>query len=235
MTFCFIIIIVPESEEIKLSGEFVLKKAKKNPPDEKIAQEIPSSETEEAMQGAKKNKANFYSSLCLYPKNVKFENQEKDEEVILLVRRVLITNVPWIFTALVLIFIPPLIFIFSDLFTPFISVSPITILVLTLFFYLTVLGFIFVEFTLWYFNVGLITNKRIVDLDLHGILYKHVSETKLSLIEDVSYSKVGSIRAIFDYGDVFIQTAGTLINFEFIRVPQPARIVRIISDMIGGK
>lgn len=215
-----------ETEENKLSGEFILSKAEEKLPKEETPQEKAFQET---------GVARFYSSLCLYPNNIKFENQEKDEKIILLVRRALITNAPWIFTALVLTFVPPLIFIFSDLFTPFISISPLTSLALTLFFYLVIFGFIFVEFTLWYFNVGLVTNKRVIDVDLHGILYKHVSETKLSLIEDVSYSKVGSIRTVFDYGDVFIQTAGTLTNFEFIRAPQPARIVRIIADMIGGK
>jgi len=46
---------------------------------------------------------------------------------------------------------------------------------------------------------------------------------------------VGSVRSVFNYGDVLIQTAGTLANFEFDRAPEPARIVRVIADMIGGK
>jgi hypothetical protein len=32
-----------------------------------------------------------------------------------------------------------------------------------------------------------------------------------------------------------MQTAGTLSNFEFDRAPEPARIVRIIANMIGKK
>ena len=197
-------------EEENLSGEFVI-------------------------GGKKKNSVHFYSSLGINPDNVTFENQEEDEEIILLIRRDLITNVPWIVTALILIFIPPLIFLFSDLFTPFFQISAETQLVAILFYYLIIFGFILVEFAIWYFNVGLVTNKRLIDLDVSGILFKHVSETKLNLIEDVSYSQVGAIRSVFNYGDVLVQTAATQANFEFDRAPEPARIVRIIADMIGRK
>ena len=217
---------MPDSEEIKLSGEFVLKKPKENLPEGKISQEKASLGT---------TKAYFYSSLCLYPKNVKFENQETDEEVILLVRRALITNVPWIITTLILILIPLVIFIASELFSPFFKISASTQLVMLLFYYLAIIGFILVEFTIWYFNVGLVTNRRIIDLDVSGILFKHSAETRLELIEDVSYSQVGSVRSILNYGDVHMQTAGTISNFEFDRTPEPARVVRIIGSMIGGK
>ena len=182
-----------------------------------------------------KNSVHFYSSLGINPEGLIFENQEQDEGIVLLVRRDLITNVPWIVTALILIFIPPIIFLLNDLFTPFFQISATTQLIAVLFYYLIVAGFILVEFTLWYFNVGLVTNRRIIDLDVSGILYKHTAETRLELIEDVSYAQVGSIRSIFNYGDVLIQTAAKFANFEFDRAPEPAKIVRIIGSMIGGK
>ena len=180
------------------------------------------------------SKPHFYSNLLINPENIRFENQEEDEEIVLLVRRDLITNAPWIISALVLIFIPPIIMFLSPLFPPFLNLSIQVILIGTLFYYLAVIGFILVEFILWYFNIGLITNIRIVDIDVFGILSKHISETRLNIIEDVSYNQVGSIRTIFNYGDVIMQTAGTNPNFEFDRAPEPARIVRIIADMIGG-
>lgn len=216
---------MPDDES--LSGEFIL-----NPTDKKEKKAL-ESDIESHLKH--KHKVKFYTSLCINPEGVTFENQESDEEIVLLVRRDLITNVPWIVTALILISIPPLISLFNDLFTPFFQISATTQLIAIIFYYLIVFGFILVEFTLWYFNVGIVTNKRIIDLDLSGILFKHVSETRLNLVEDVSYVKVGSIRTIFDYGDVLIQTAGTLANFEFLRAPEPARIVRIIADMIGEK
>ena len=181
-----------------------------------------------------KHSAHFYSNLVLNPSNVTFENQDADEEIVLLVRRDLVTNVPWIAFAVILILIPPIISSSYSFFTPFFNLSAQTQLIAILFYYLIILGYILIQFSIWYFNIGLVTNKRIVDFDVSGILSKHVSETRLNLIEDVSYSQVGSIRTIFNYGDVIMQTAGTNVNFEFDRAPEPARIVRTIADMIGG-
>lgn len=181
-----------------------------------------------------RHNAHFYSNLVLNPSNVTFENQDADEEIVLLIRRDLITNVPWIVFTIILIFIPPLVNLFSSFFTPFFNFSPSVQVVAILFYYLIVFGYILIQFTLWYFNVGLVTTKRIVDFNVFGILSKQISETKLNLVEDVTYSQVGSIRTIFDYGDVEIQTAGTQENFEFDRAPEPARIVHIIGDLIGG-
>ena len=213
---------MPDEE---LSGEFVItNQPLENTPTD-AAPDIP----------LHKHSVRFYSSLGINPDNVKFENQKADEEIILLVRRDLITNVPWIVASLILIFIPPLISLFSNLLTPFFQISPQTQLIAIMFYYLIIVGFILVEFTIWYFNVGLVTNERIIDLDVSGILFKHVSETKLNLIEDVSYSQIGAIRSVFNYGDVLMQTAATYANFEFDRAPEPARIVRIIGEMIGKK
>lgn len=212
-----------------LEGEFILNEGFSK--SEPKAEQVP----EVNKELKHKNSVHFYSSLGINPDGVEFENQEPNEEVILLVRRDLITNVPWIVTALILILVPPIIFIASDLFLPFFRISASTQLAMLLFYYLVVAGFILVEFTIWYFNIGLVTNKRIIDLDVSGILFKHIAETRLELIEDVSYSQVGSIRSVFNYGDILIQTAARFANFEFDRSPEPAKIVRIIADMIGGK
>lgn len=201
-----------------LMGEFILNKKEGSDSDEIV-----------------KNKTHFYSNLLLNPENVIFENQEEDEKIVLLVRRDLITNVPWIFFSIVLIFIPVLISNFSSLFSPFFNFSTVVLLMALLFYYLIIFGYILIQFAIWYFNIGFVTNKRIVDFDVSGILSKHISETRLNLIEDVSYIQVGSVRTMFNYGDVIMQTAGTNVNFEFDRSPEPARIVRIIADMIGGR
>jgi uncharacterized membrane protein len=196
-----------------LEGEFVIKNESQSEP---------------------KHSAHFYSNLVLNPNNVTFENQDTDEEIVLLVRRDLITNVPWIIFAIILILVPLLINSLSSFFTPFFNFSSGVQLIGFLFYYLIVFGYILIQFTLWYFNVGLVTTKRIVDFNVLGVLSKQISETKLNLVEDVTYSQVGSIRSVFDYGDVTIQTAGTQENFEFDRAPEPARIVHIIGDLIGG-
>ncbi len=216
-----------------LEGEFVINKnTLEMPPDVPLKNSTPQNNS--AGSTPQKSTAHFFSNLCVWPGNVTFENQEQDEEIVLLVRRDLITNVPWIIAALILIFIPVLISTFSFVFSPFFNPTAQIITIALLFYYLIVFGFILVQFMLWYFNVGLVTTKRIIDFNVSGVLFKEVSETKLNIVEDVSYSQVGSIRSLFNYGDVLIQTAATIENFSFERVPDPARIVKIIADMIGG-
>jgi hypothetical protein len=48
--------------------------------------------------------------FAVNPKGVRFETQEEKEEVILFLRQHFIVNVPWILTALVLIFSPTIVF-----------------------------------------------------------------------------------------------------------------------------
>ena len=66
-----------------------------------------------------KKKAHLLSNLALLPANVSFEAQEANEEIVLLIRHDLVTNVPWIIAAIILAFIPPVVSILSSFFAPF--------------------------------------------------------------------------------------------------------------------
>jgi hypothetical protein len=90
-----------------------------------------------------------------------------------------------------------------------------------------------VSFITWYFNVSLVTSIRVMDVVFSNLVYKNVSATKIDLVQDVNYSQIGVFRTFFDYGDVMVQTAGTLDNFVFEAVPQPENVVHIIEDLIG--
>ena len=57
--------------------------------------------------------------------------------------------------------------------------------------------------------------------------------TKLTHIVDVSYTQSGFAKSLFNYGDVFVQTAGTEKNFEALSVPKPREATHIIGDLIG--
>lgn len=91
----------------------------------------------------------------------------------------------------------------------------------------------FVNFLLWYFDLSIVTNERIVDIDFPNILRKEVSATTLARVEDVTMRRGGFIRVLFNYGDIFIQTAGTELEFEFLSVPNPEQVVRIINELMG--
>jgi hypothetical protein len=89
----------------------------------------------------------------------------------------------------------------------------------------------FEKFLNWYFNVYIITTERIIDVDFISLLYKQVSEAQIAKIQDVTYTMGGLARAVFNYGDVLIQTAGELPNFDFLAVPHPNKVAAVIAEM----
>lgn len=222
--------------ENTLSGEFSLNENSPSEAELNTAIETTPPEDNNPSYGLvrpeKKSTPHFYSSYCYYPKNVKFINQEKDEEVILLIRRRFIVNLPWILTGVFFAIIGPALFpiIISSL--PIPPINPLQLSVMLSLYLLIIFGFLLTKFTLWYFHVGIVTNKRIKDIDIHGILFKDIAETRISLIQDVKYSQVGFLPSLFNFGDVFIQTAGAEPNIEFDRAPVPSKIAKIVGDML---
>jgi len=181
-----------------------------------------------------KQATNPFSAFAVMPAGIRFETQEEEEEIVLILRRHSITNLGWILFALLLLTLPP--FIFPSI--SFLEAWPEQIprgylAVAFVFWYLATFGFILIEFIMWYFNVSIVTNQRVIDIDFFNLLYKKFSSTRIDRVEDVTFRLGGFIRAFFDYGDVYVQTAGTEINFQFLAVPHPERAVRIIIDIMG--
>lgn len=181
------------------------------------------------------NTMNPLAAFAVDPINVHFATQGENERVHLFLRRHFITNIPWIALSILLLLAPPLIgplFGLGNL--PLISsLSAQVVLILTLFYYIVVFGtVILASFINWYFNVYIVTNERVIDVDFINILYREVSATRLNLIQDVTTKTGGVIRAIFNYGDVFIQTAGNEANFDFHAVPRPQDVAREIEKLM---
>ena len=83
----------------------------------------------------------------------------------------------------------------------------------------------------YYFDVWIITNERVIDIEQKGLFIRVVSELKVSRIQDVSTSVKGLFPTIFNYGDLRIQTAGTAERFRFIKVPNPYGLKDILMEM----
>ncbi len=184
----------------------------------------------------KPSHTHHFASFCDHPEGIFFENQEANEEVLLFLRRHFITNIPWIATTIILLILPPLlIFVIQFLPTFLSSLPPEFGTILLYIYYLLVFNFAFMEFVTWYFNISLVTQKRIVDIDFSDLLYHDVAITKLSLVEDTNYNQIGFIRSLFNYGDVFVQTAGEKLHFDFLAVPKPRKVIDIIQSLIGRR
>ena len=84
----------------------------------------------------------------------------------------------------------------------------------------------------WFFNVYLVTDERVVDVDFYSLLYKQISDAGLEKIQDITYRVKGLAGSLINYGDILIQTAGEQPNIEFEAVPQPAEVVKILNELI---
>jgi len=171
----------------------------------------------------------LFSALSIFPKSTKFEAQDEEEKIILLLRPHFVTNVWWIILTIAMIFVP---LFWTEL--PVISFLPDNYLfVLTLFWYALILTFVFERFLMWFFSVNIVTDERFIDVDFYGLLFKHVSVAQLENIEDVNYFQKGVMAAFFNYGDVLIQTAAEITEFVFNKVPNPEKVVKVLSELIA--
>lgn len=165
-------------------------------------------------------------ALCYKP-DLRFTDQKEGETVLLSMRAHPITLVPVIFNIfvimLLMMFFNIIIFQFLDWFTA-------TYINIFFLFFLFLYGWIL--FTNWYFTVGILTNQQIIDIDFNIVLSKEMTRTSLSSIEDVTVKTSGFFPGIFNYGNIFIQTAGTQINTEFIAVPKPGQAGQVIQEAL---
>lgn len=166
------------------------------------------------------------------PTNLFFEGQDQDENILLLIRAHPITNLPWIILAIFVFLIPVIVPIVA----PFVNVNlelvpDIYLIALTVINYLLVLIIVFEGFLSWYFNVNMVTSKRIYDIDFHAILLKNIDQAPLSSIEQADSSQGGVFGLIFNFGNVSVQTAGAHISITMKKVPNAAYIADFILDL----
>lgn len=191
-----------------------------------IPKEVPKTEVQKAK--FKGHSHSFLSTYTLYPDKANFETLENDEKIVLLLRQHIIVNVRWVIITGLLLLVPS----FTKLFGIFDALPAGFGIVYPMIWYLITIAYALENFLSWYFNVYFVTDRRIIDVDFYNLIYKQVSDAQLSKIEDVTYNMGGVIRTLFNYGNVFIQTAAEVNQFEFLAVPQPDKVAKIIQDLM---
>lgn len=180
------------------------------------------------MENNNKKSSAFYS-YCVNP-DIKFDTREEGENVSLLLRSHPFTQISWILISIFLIILLFGLNFFIGNFFDF-KQSFIT----NLFFIVFIFSFIWINVLNWYFNAGIVTNKKIIDIDFYSVIYKEITVAQLGKIEDITVKSGGFFGSYFDYGSVFIQTAGSAVNVEFINIPHPSDVAQIINKLLGRK
>ena len=94
----------------------------------------------------------------------------------------------------------------------------------------------------YYLSLQIVTTKRLIDIDQRSLFNREVNELAIEKVEDISYKQNGVWGAIFDYGNVSVQTAAEVSTdthksnamtggFLFDNVPNPAKVHSIIAEI----
>lgn len=171
----------------------------------------------------------MFSAFLPKPKHLYFEDQHENEKVVLVLRQHLFTQVkPFLTIVLMAFFVP---FILNA--AGFLTTLPSRFQFAFYLFWLVLIFIMFINgFLHWFFNVYIITDERIVDVDFDSMIRKNISSAKIENIEDVTANTSGFFASMFNYGSITIQTAGEKREFEFAAVPQPAKVSKLINELL---
>lgn len=171
---------------------------------------------------------NLLTSYVTFPNKVSFETQDDTEQVVMFLRQHPIVNLLWILMSILMLTLPS-VFIF---FPPYASLPANYQFVVTMGWYMFVFGYTLSKFMGWFFNIYILTDERVVDVDFQNIFFRKISTAKTEEIQDVNVQSSGSFETFFGYGSIFIQTAAEVSQFEFVSIPNPDKVGKIINQLI---
>lgn len=88
--------------------------------------------------------------------------------------------------------------------------------------------YVFLVWVDYYFDVWIITNERVVNIEQKGLFNREVSELQFERIQDITTVVDGLVQTFLNFGDVYVQTAAETERFVFRQVPDPY----MIKDMV---
>jgi membrane protein YdbS with pleckstrin-like domain len=182
----------------------------------------------------RKLKEGIFGSLQIVPKNFTFATQDSDEEIYILTRKDVLTNVGWVFQVSLFLILPIFIFIFFNNINFNINdIIPLRFIIVgILFYYSACFSYGIIKFNDWFFDVFIVTNKRVIHYIYNPIARYKIAEAELYNIQDVSEEVIGVLPTIFNYGDLLIQTASQITKFEVINLPRITELRDVLIDLV---
>jgi len=165
-----------------------------------------------------------------------FPGKEKDENIILVLRRHWFVILKFIARFLLFAAIPVGIYFVIVNFYPALinntnSLSYALLFLGASFYYLFIWLLLFATWLDYYLDVWIVTNKRIISIELRGLFSRVVSELRITRVQDVTSEIRGIIPTFLNYGNVNIQTAAEEERFNFKQVPHPDFVKRKIIEL----
>lgn len=124
--------------------------------------------------------------------------------------------------ALIVFLVPS---VFKDNKTMAYGIGSVAVLVI-----LVIVALVLIVATIVYRKSQLVvTTKNLTQVNQIGLFNRKISQLGLEDIEDVSAEKKGVFASIFNFGTVYVETAGEQANFHFDFCPNPDKIAHQIS------
>ena len=162
----------------------------------------------------------------------KFPWQKKDEEVKMLIRGFLPSLLIPVFMIAGGFFIPAmLVMYFLERQWLYITYQELINSVMLLWLGVGIFWIIYLVYE-WFFDVCVITNQRIIDIDQQGFFAQKASEAGLSKVQDVVYEIRGLLKTLLNFGDVTVYTAGSDEGFTFENVHEPQKVHQKLLSII---
>jgi len=166
-----------------------------------------------------------------FPKNTSFLGKEDSENIVLVLRRHWLSLIPTIVSVFVLLLLP---FIVTSL-TPSESRNYAFLFSVFLISILLSISLSLFAYVKWFYNVNIITDKRVVDIDFYSLFFHKMTEARLDKIEDITFKQIGVLSNMFDVGTIYIQTAGAKSEIAFEGIHKPKEVQDILSDLLESK
>ncbi len=167
-------------------------------------------------------------AFCVLPKT-RYAHQEAGETILLTLRASPYTQINWVINALLASLLLIIIVVYVSSFANIASIE-----LILLFGFVLIFSYAWYNFVIWYYNLGIVSTARIVDIDYYGVSKRVTTETRINKVADATAKISGFFGQIFNYGDVYVVTDGPEQNIEFINVPDPDMVVSIINSAMGA-
>lgn len=99
-------------------------------------------------------------------------------------------------------------------------------------YYLYAVLFLLFSFFIYFLDRWVVTEKHILDVEQKNLFSRTVSRQEIARIQDVTAEVKGFFQTMFNFGNVYIQSAGEQERFIFENVPDPNGIVNTIMQAI---
>jgi len=179
----------------------------------------------------------------VYPNNVSFSTQNKGEEVVIIMRKHIIRNLPWAITTIFLFLLPLIVSAIFGFYDHNInddaltqgsilqSVDQVFVWILLGFYMSFVITFAFFKFVHWYYDIFIITNERYISIDFDLLKGRTITDIPLTDIIDISEKVFGFFPTIFGYGIIEFKTTSEKLSI-IEHTPQTVWFRNSLADLI---